>query len=275
MSGQNFSEALDQYKGTKIGMFLNGGQFVEGTLLDIKEDHVAIENNLKVVYYAKEQIHALSRSTKYVEPTVTFEMPTSNPKQLHEVLAELKYKWITITSISSQTFTGFLSRIYDDHIVIINKENQFMIPKAFILNVQQGEIEKKSEEKSENQSQDNSNKQAAENNQAKENEYDNDEKKNEKVNDNDPYFPSEVGNGINRKNREECSSNEWSCMDEIAQRAMIEAQFCSLKKQAERNRDRVAHCCSLSCVERARLEEQYCSLMKHADRQCQCLRDCC
>lgn len=290
MSGQNFSETLRQFKGFKIGMFLNGGQFVEGTLLDITGDHVALESNSKVVYYAKNQIHALSKSTKDFEPTTTFEMPTKNTKQLQEVLCNLKYNWVTITSLNDQTFAGFLSRIYDDHVILINKEDQLVVPKSFILNVQQGESEEQSEEKNSNQSQDNGNgqdnKQTKGSDQAKADNQEkgkkerkrgkkNEESSGQNVNENDPYFPREIGNGINWKNREGKSSTNCSYMDQIAKRAMLEAQFCSLKKQAERNMCRAVHNCCLTGVERVELESQYCSLMKHAERHCKCLRDCC
>ncbi|QTD42957.1 DUF2642 domain-containing protein [Sporosarcina sp. Te-1] len=140
MNKQNLEKALGGFRGLKIGLFLKDAQFIEGNLLDIKPDHLIVEVSQNVFYFALNQIHAISKNAKDFRISLdsTAHLSRSN---LHELLKELKYNWVTINSLSRQTFFGMLSKIADDHILLINNEEQLYIQKAFITNIYKGEYQ--------------------------------------------------------------------------------------------------------------------------------------
>ncbi|MGM9923633.1 MAG: hypothetical protein ACI35R_05220, partial [Bacillus sp. (in: firmicutes)] len=146
MVEQNFSETLSGLKGYTIGIFLNGGQFVEGVLLDNAEDHIMVENNAKLFYYKKEQIRALTKNTKNFEATPTVEMPIDTSKTLNEILAELQYNWVTIATADGQVFSGFLSRTFEEYVVLINNADQLILHQSFISHMFPGVLEEENEE---------------------------------------------------------------------------------------------------------------------------------
>ena len=43
MQEQKFEKALGGLKDMKIGLFLSDNQFIEGILLDVKQDHIVVE----------------------------------------------------------------------------------------------------------------------------------------------------------------------------------------------------------------------------------------
>lgn len=137
---QNLEKALGGFKGLQIGLFLKDDQFIEGILLDIKPDHLIVEVSQNVFYFALNQIHAISKNAKdfRVSSENTAHLSRSD---LHGLLEELKYNWVTINSLSRQTFFGMLSKIADDHILLINNEEQLYIQKTFITNIYKGEYQ--------------------------------------------------------------------------------------------------------------------------------------
>jgi len=132
-----FSNALDRLKRFKIRLFLNKDQYVEGTLLDVKEDHLILETNGNIYYFALDQIHAITKNAKENNP-LPLEFPLETKKDLNELLEELRYSWVTITCNSNQVFKGMLSKVTDDFLILINKEEQMYILKTSIINIFNG-----------------------------------------------------------------------------------------------------------------------------------------
>ncbi|MEK4668643.1 hypothetical protein [Niallia sp. FSL R7-0271] len=132
-----FSNALDRLKRFKIRLFLNKDQYVEGTLLDVKEDHLILETNGNIYYFALDQIHAITKNAKDNNP-LPLEFPLETKKDLNELLEELRYSWVTITCNSNQVFKGMLSKVTDDFLILINKEEQMYILKTSIINIFNG-----------------------------------------------------------------------------------------------------------------------------------------
>jgi len=119
-------------------VFLNDKQFVEGILLDVKQDHLVVDVNHNVFYFALQQIHAISNNAKDFRVSPKIIVPHLNKNLLTDVLKALKYNWVTINSLSNQRFVGLLSRISEDHILLINNEEQLNISKSYISNIYKG-----------------------------------------------------------------------------------------------------------------------------------------
>lgn len=118
----------------EIGLFLRDKQFIEGVLLDIKQDHIIVNVNRKIVYLAFQHIQALSKNAKdlRISTEVVHYLDRDN---LIDVLKALRYNWVSINSFSEQLLFGVLSKISDDHITVINNSELLYIPKSYLSTI--------------------------------------------------------------------------------------------------------------------------------------------
>ncbi|MFB5085775.1 hypothetical protein PGC35_00940 [Psychrobacillus sp. PGGUH221] len=137
MQEDNIKKVLCALINMKIGLYLRNSKFVEGILLDVKQDHLAVDVNGKVFYFAFEHIGAISKNAKdYSVYPKTDSYPESN--DLTDVLKVLKYNWVTINSLSNQALVGVLTSIVEDHIILINNQDLYYIPKSYISSIHKG-----------------------------------------------------------------------------------------------------------------------------------------
>ena len=145
MMENKFNNSIGGLIGVKIGFYLHGNQYMEGTLLAVKHDHIIVNVNQRVIYFALEQIQAFSKNAKNFQIS-SEDIQYVDKKQLTDVLNDLTYSWITINCISNQAFSGILSRVYEDDIILINNTEQFFVQKSYITNVFNGVLNKPEEE---------------------------------------------------------------------------------------------------------------------------------
>ncbi|QFF98269.1 hypothetical protein PB01_05235 [Psychrobacillus glaciei] len=131
---ENLKKVLYEHKKMKIGMYLSDNQFTEGILLDVKQDHLVMEVNKKIVYFAMHSIQALSINAKDFCKTDKL-CSYLDKNDLTDVLIALRYNWVTINSLSKFALNGVLTSILHDHIVLINKKELLYIPKPYISNI--------------------------------------------------------------------------------------------------------------------------------------------
>ncbi|MFJ7936755.1 hypothetical protein [Sporosarcina sp. NPDC096371] len=134
MQDQKFKKLLDDLKGLKIGLFLSDNQFIEGVLLDVKQDHLVVDVNQNVFYFALPHIQTLSKNAKdfHVSSKVG---PYLDRNYLVDVLIALRSNWIIINNLSDQKISGVLSGIFEDHIELINNTEILYISKSNISNI--------------------------------------------------------------------------------------------------------------------------------------------
>ncbi|MFF3100756.1 hypothetical protein [Viridibacillus arvi] len=137
MKEKSFGQSIGGLKGAKIGFYLNCNQFVKGTLLEVKQDHLVVDVNDIVHYFSLHQIHALSKNATDIRISSQI-LPYLNRDHLTDVLKDLKYSWVTINSLSNQLFVGLLSKVADDHIILIRNGEQLYIQNSFISNIYKG-----------------------------------------------------------------------------------------------------------------------------------------
>ncbi len=133
----NFEKSIGGLVGSKIGFYLNDNQFIEGVLLNVKRDHLIVKVNQSVIYFALNQIHACSKNAKDFRVSSNV-VPYLNRNNLTDILNDLKYNWVTINCMSNQTFAGLLSRICEDHIILVNNTEQLFVQKSYISNIYKG-----------------------------------------------------------------------------------------------------------------------------------------
>ena len=126
--------ALSHLINMEIGLFLSDNQFIKGVLLDVKQDHIVVDVNQNIFYFALQHIQVVSNNAK------NFRVPAEivyyvDKNYLMDVLKALRYNWVSINGLSDQAFFGVLSRIYDDHVTLINNAELLYIPKSCIANI--------------------------------------------------------------------------------------------------------------------------------------------
>ena len=129
MQEQNFQKALDGLINMKISLFVNDKHFIEGVLLDVKQDHIVVDVNQNVYYFALQHIQSLSKNAKdfSVSPEIVHYV---NKNYLVDVLKALRYNWVSINTLSDQVLFGVLNTICDDHITVINNSELLYIPNS-------------------------------------------------------------------------------------------------------------------------------------------------
>ena len=140
MQKRDFKKSLSVLKDREIIIFLSDNQFVEGILLDVKQDYLVVNVNQNIFYIALKHIQGLSKNAKgfRMSPQV---MPYLNKDNLTDLLMALQYNLISVNSLGKQAFFGMLSKISDDHITLIDNMEQLYIQKSYISNIYKGKYE--------------------------------------------------------------------------------------------------------------------------------------
>ncbi|MEK3978301.1 hypothetical protein MKY37_04320 [Psychrobacillus sp. FSL K6-2836] len=134
MQKKNFEKVLYANENRNIGLYLTKNHFVEGILLDVQKNHIVLEVNQKIVYFAIHQIQALSKSAK--DQSIAKESsPHLVRNDLMDVLIALRYHWVTLNNFSNPTLFGILSSIFEDHIILINNKDLLYIPISHITDI--------------------------------------------------------------------------------------------------------------------------------------------
>jgi hypothetical protein len=131
---RKFEKALGGLIDTEIGLFLIDNQFIEGVLLDVKQDHLVIDVNQNIFYLALQHIQAITKNAKDYRVTPRI-VPYLDRNYLVDVLKALRYNWVSINCVSNQVLFGVLSKVSEDHITIINNTEQLYIQNSFISNI--------------------------------------------------------------------------------------------------------------------------------------------
>lgn len=135
-----FENSIGGLVGAKVRLHLNGHHFIEGILLAVKQDHLIVNVNHRVIYFALNQIQALSKNAKDFR-VIPQEVTYLEKDNLIDILYELKYSWVTINCLSNNIISGLLSKIFEDHIVLVNNTEQLFVQKTYITNIYNGSYE--------------------------------------------------------------------------------------------------------------------------------------
>lgn len=105
MHEQKFQKALGGLINMEIGFLLSDNQFIKGILLDVKQDHIVVEVNQNVFYFAHQHIQVLSKNAKdfHISSKIVHYV---NKNYLADVLKALRYNWVSINSLSDGALLG-------------------------------------------------------------------------------------------------------------------------------------------------------------------------
>jgi small nuclear ribonucleoprotein (snRNP)-like protein len=142
VSSPYFSETLKSLIGYSIGIFSNDGTLIKGSLVDVKEDYLILQNDKEEHFYHHlNQIKSISKNAKDIQ-TNKINHDYLQAEKLHEVLEQCKRSWVTINCHNDQVLTGFLSNVFDDHLILISGEEKVIMQNSYISNIFSGFYEK-------------------------------------------------------------------------------------------------------------------------------------
>ncbi|KAB7704727.1 DUF2642 domain-containing protein [Bacillus aerolatus] len=135
MSSPYFPETLTSLIGYSIGIFSSDGALIKGNLIAVKKDYLILQNEKdKYFYYHLDQIKSISKNTKDLN-TKKINDDYLQAEKLHDILQHCQRSWVTINCHNDQLVTGFLSQVFDDHIILINGEEKIIMQNSYINNI--------------------------------------------------------------------------------------------------------------------------------------------
>ncbi|MGG3451144.1 DUF2642 domain-containing protein [Domibacillus aminovorans] len=138
MSSPYFSETLKALIGYSIGIFSNDGILIKGSLVDVKEDYIILQNEKEEHFYHHlNQIKSVSKNTKDNQ-TNKINHDYLQAEKLQEILEQCKQRWVTINCYNDQVLTGFLSKVFDDHLILISGEEKVIMQNSYISTIFSG-----------------------------------------------------------------------------------------------------------------------------------------
>ncbi|MFK2826236.1 DUF2642 domain-containing protein [Bacillus sp. B190/17] len=135
MSSSYFSNALTSLIGYSIGIFSNDGTLIKGRLIAVKKDFLILQKeNNKFFYYHLDQIKSIAKNTKDLN-NQTVNDDYLQAEKMHDILLQCERGWVTINCHNDQIVTGFLSKVFDDHIILISGEDKVIMQNSYINNI--------------------------------------------------------------------------------------------------------------------------------------------
>lgn len=139
---ENLIDSIRGLEGIDVGLFLDNNNTVDGTLFSVQKDHLILKINEDYFYFPFDRIKALSKNAKdTIETKGLPENSQINRVLLEEVLQTMILQWISVNSFNDRTFSGVLSKIATDYIVLVDGEKQYFIPKNQIMNLYNKQID--------------------------------------------------------------------------------------------------------------------------------------
>jgi len=127
-------KVVSSLKNMKIGVFLSEHQYIEGILLDVKDDHIIVDVDHDVYYISDKHIQSITKNAK--DFYVASESASYLDRQyLIDVLNEMQKSWVMINGPGNQAFCGVFSKIIDDYILLISQQELLYIPNYIITNI--------------------------------------------------------------------------------------------------------------------------------------------
>lgn len=104
-------------------------------MVEAKKDYLILQTaEEQYIYHHLAQIKSVSKNAKDVQAN-KIEKDYLQAEKLHEILEQCKYSWITVSCCNDQFVTGLLSRVFEDHLILINGEEKIIVQNACITNI--------------------------------------------------------------------------------------------------------------------------------------------
>ncbi|OXS56471.1 hypothetical protein B0G93_12148 [Bacillus sp. V-88] len=158
----NFNDSLKGLTGYQINIVLNDGTKLSGQLAEVSTDYLTVySSENETLYYPISQIQAVTKNSKDVEALPVTDDHLKGEK-MSDVLSQSLLSWVTINGSGKASYSGILSAVEEDHIVLTQGKDRVYLKHASVLNIYDGtkktasENQEKSSSSSSSSSKDNS-----------------------------------------------------------------------------------------------------------------------
>ncbi|MBW3110359.1 hypothetical protein KYJ26_00685 [Bacillus sp. MCCB 382] len=131
----NFNDSLKALTGHQINIMLNDGTKLSGQLAEVSAEIMTVySSENETLYYPISQIQSVTKSSKYVKA-----LPVSGEhlkgEKISDVLSQTLLNWVTINGTGSASYSGILSAVEDDHLVLTQGKDRVYLKHSSVLNV--------------------------------------------------------------------------------------------------------------------------------------------
>lgn len=134
----HFNDSLKGLTGYQINIILNDGTKLSGQLAAVSTDFLTVySSENETFYYPISQIQAVTKNSKYVEALPIMDDHLKGEK-MSDVLSQSLLSWVTINGSGNASYSGILSAVEEDHIVLAQGMDRVYLKHSSVLNVYDG-----------------------------------------------------------------------------------------------------------------------------------------
>ncbi|WP_061808912.1 hypothetical protein [Rossellomorea vietnamensis] len=134
----NFNDSLKGLTGYQINIVLNDGTKLSGQLAEVSTDYLTVySSENETLYYPISQIQAVTKNSKDVEALPVTDDHLKGEK-MSDVLSQSLLSWVTINGSGKASYSGILSAVEEDHIVLTQGKDRVYLKHASVLNIYDG-----------------------------------------------------------------------------------------------------------------------------------------
>ena len=134
----NFNDSLKGLTGYQINITLNDGTKLSGLLAEVSTDYLTVySSENETLYYPISHIQAVTKNSKYVEASPITDDHLKGEK-MSDVLSQSLLSWVTINGSGKASYSGILSAVEEDHIVLTQGKDRVYLKHASVLNIYDG-----------------------------------------------------------------------------------------------------------------------------------------
>ncbi|MGG4166059.1 hypothetical protein ABEW00_01030 [Rossellomorea vietnamensis] len=134
----NFNDSLKGLTGYQINIILNDGTKLSGLLAEVSTDYLTVySSENETLYYPITQIQAVTKNSKDVEMLPITDDHLKGEK-MSDVLSQSLLSWVTINGSGKASYSGILSAVEEDHLVLTQGKDRVYLKHASVLNIYDG-----------------------------------------------------------------------------------------------------------------------------------------
>lgn len=131
----NFNDSLKALTGHQLNIMLNDGTKLSGQLAEVSAEMLTIySSENETLYYPISQIQSVTKSSKYVKA-----LPVAGDhlkgEKISDVLSQSLLNWVTINGTGKASYSGILSAVENDHLVLTQGKDRVYLKHSSVLNV--------------------------------------------------------------------------------------------------------------------------------------------
>jgi|HigsolmetaGSP12D_1036236.scaffolds.fasta_scaffold01782_4 hypothetical protein len=153
-----FASFINQY----VTINGNSPERTNGILLGVGKEHIALLTDTGIVYYQSRHIKGITKQQKkfhFFAKLANLDYEVVKVHGFKDVVRAFQHKWVILNGRKKDSLEGFISEVYDDHVIMINGGDVFYVPLYHIKSITEAvKNENNSDENKDENNHDNKNK---------------------------------------------------------------------------------------------------------------------